>query len=68
MQKKSDMHDTRNCKNKDCVFCNDDGTCRIPVSKNFVVDYNDEFHCINYLTDIKNVSKEAIAEYGLRKK
>lgn len=47
------------CENINCVFCNN-GVCKIPPVQNFIVyDNNGELHCINYITNIKDVSKES---------
>lgn len=52
------------CENLDCVFHNDG--CIIPEDKNiFLNDSKGQFHCINYITDKKQVDKEAIKHYGL---
>lgn len=53
------------CENFNCVFCNN-GLCKIPQTENFnLYDDNNEFHCINYITDINDVSKESRYKYNL---
>lgn len=53
------------CKNQDCVFNNEKG-CIIPEDKNLrLFDENNDFHCINYITDVNQVSKEAREEYKI---
>ena len=54
------------CTKADCVF-KFNGQCRIPEDKNFILfDDNNELHCINYITNIKDVSKEALQKYFKR--
>ncbi|MBQ7673527.1 MAG: hypothetical protein IJT36_03260 [Alphaproteobacteria bacterium] len=53
------------CENKNCVFFKDDA-CVIPEEENlFNYDKDGNFLCVNHITDVNQVCKEARKKYNL---
>lgn len=51
------------CVNLDCVFSRN-GSCVIPKERNMnITDNTGQFHCVNYITDIKEVDTEVVEMY-----